>query len=186
LNSVSHDILLKKLHIYGIRGIVYDWFNSYLCDRYQFTCLGKVHSNKYCYRFGVPQGSVLGPLLFLIYVDNIGNSIPDAKVKLLADDTNLFVSHENVKNLNDNVKYNVRLLCQWFVANKLSLNASKTYYMAFSTRNQSPFRVTVDKLELKRVSACKYLGITLDEELKRKDHIDIVYGKLIKFVGIFL
>jgi hypothetical protein len=77
------------------------------------------------------------------------------------------------------------LLCQWFVANKLSLNVSKTCYMVFSTRNQGTIRITVDNMELNKVSACKYLGVTLDEELKWKNHIDSVYGKLIKFVGIF-
>jgi hypothetical protein len=184
-DSVSHDVLLKKLNIYGIRGIVYDWFKSYLCDRYQYTCLGRVNSNIHCNRFGVPQGSVLGPLLFLVYVNDIGNSVPDAKVKLFADDTNLFVSHENIGTLNDKVNCDTGLLCQWFVANKLSLNVSKTCYMVFSTRNQGTIRITVDNMELNKVSACKYLGVTLDEELKWKNHIDIVYGKLIKFVGIF-
>jgi hypothetical protein len=136
----------------------------------------------YC---GVPQGSVLGPLLFLVYVNDISNSVPDAKVKLFADDTNLFVSHENIGTLNDKVNCDIGLLCQWFVVNKISLNVSKPCYMVFSTRNQGTIRITVDNMELNKVSACKYLGVTLDEELKWKNHIDIVYGKLIKFVGIF-
>ena len=130
-DSVSHDVLLRKLHVYGVRGIIYDWFKSYLSDRYQFTCLGKVNSDIYCNRFGVPQGSVLGPLLFLVYVNDIGNSVPDAKVKLFADDTNLFVSHETIGILNEVVNRDIGLLCEWFLANKLSLNVSKTRYMVF-------------------------------------------------------
>jgi hypothetical protein len=74
------------------------------------------------------------------------------------------------------------LLCQWFVANKLSMNVSKTCYTVFSTRNQGTIRITVDNMELNK---CKYLGVTLNEELKWKNHIGIVYGKLIKFIGIF-
>jgi ribonuclease P/MRP protein subunit RPP40 len=83
--------------------------------------LRRVNSGNHCNRFGAPQGSVVGPLLVLVYVNDIGNSVPAAKVKLFADDTNLFVSHENIGTLNDKVNCDIGLLCQWFVVNKLSL-----------------------------------------------------------------
>jgi hypothetical protein len=87
-------------------------------NRYQFTGLGKVVSNIYCNNFGVPQGSVSGFLLFLIYVNDIVNTVPTDKVKLFADDKNLFVSHENIVALSDGVNCDVDLLQQWFSANK--------------------------------------------------------------------
>jgi len=96
---VNYDILLYKLSNYGIRGVVHQWFKSYLTGRNQFTALGGFCSETALVSIGVPQGSVLGPLLFLLYINDIYNVIPNAKVKLFADDTNLFLYDKNLTSL---------------------------------------------------------------------------------------
>ena len=98
-DTVNHDILLYKLHNYGIRGVVYQWFKSYLSKWQQFTSLGDLVSCVGHITTGVPQGSVLGPLLFLLYVNDICYAASDTKIKLFADDTNLFLSDKNLNNL---------------------------------------------------------------------------------------
>jgi hypothetical protein len=94
-DTVNHELLLSKLHNYGIRAIVHKWFRSYLTNRQQFTCVAGARSSSLSINCGVPQGSVLEPLLFLIYVNDIGNTVPNDIVKLFADDTNLFVFGES-------------------------------------------------------------------------------------------
>ena len=89
-DTVNHSIFLQKLAIYGVRGTVLKWFESYLSNRKQYTVLPDYESELDSITYGVPQGSVLGPLLFLIYVNDIQNAISEAKIKLFADDTNLF------------------------------------------------------------------------------------------------
>ena len=89
-DTVNHTMLLYKMYQYGIRGITYNWFVSYLANRFQFTSVDNVHSGLLTVTCGVPQGSVLGPLLFLLYVNDITNAVPGESVKLFADDTNLF------------------------------------------------------------------------------------------------
>jgi hypothetical protein len=96
---MDHDILLHKLYNYGIRGIAYDWFKNYLTDRVQFTTLNNAISTEAQITCGVPQGSVLGPLLFSIYVNDIPNAVPSATVKLFADDTNLFIARSSMPDL---------------------------------------------------------------------------------------
>jgi Reverse transcriptase (RNA-dependent DNA polymerase) len=140
-DSVSHDILLKKMYIYGIRGIFYKWFESYLYNRHPFTCIGKVVSNIYCNNYGVSQGSVSCPLLFLIYINDIGNAVPTDKVKLFVDDTNLFVSQENIDALSNNANCDITLLHQWFLANRLTINVLETCHMVFLSRNHSEIKI---------------------------------------------
>jgi len=94
-DMVNHDILLYKLYNYGIRGVVHDWFRNYLSNRQQYTCVNGINSSLTSLSCGVPQGSVLGPLLFLIYVNDIGNVGLKVPVRLFADDTNLFIFGKN-------------------------------------------------------------------------------------------
>ena len=91
-DTVNHDILLYKLQYYGVRGVVYDWFKNYLSGRFQYVSVNGVDSELTAVTCGVPQGSALGPLLFLVYVNDINKAVPDEQIKLFADDTNLSIS----------------------------------------------------------------------------------------------
>ena len=184
-DTVNHRILLHKLYNYGIRGIAYEWFCSYLSDRYQFTCVNNSKSDVNMITCGVPQGSVLGPLLFLIYVNDIANAVPNVNVKLFADDTNLFVAGPSLVSVNLTAIDSINCLNQWFIANKLSLNIDKTCYMVFPSDTNNNTRLTVDTQEIQKVSSCRYLGVIVDDELKWINHIQHIYNKLLKYTSIF-
>ena len=125
-DTVDHKILLHKLEYYGIRGVCNDWFKSYLSDRKQFVSIDGHNSDLMTVDCGVPQGSVLGPLLFLIYINDLHKAIQYCKVHHFADDTNLFHTSQSVKNLNKLVNRDMKHLNNWLSANKISLNVEKT------------------------------------------------------------
>ena len=133
-DSVSHDILLRKLEKYGIRGNVLELFKSYLSDRFQFVSLENSSSSLIRILFGVPQGSILGPLLFLIYI----NDLPLATnffIKLFADDTFLCAENENIDQLENTVNFELKKVYDWLASNKLTLNVAKS---KFTSENPSP------------------------------------------------
>ena len=145
-DTVNHKILLKKLEHYGIRNIANKWFDSYLSDRKQFVSIGGINSSNLSITCGVPQGSILGPLLFIIYINDMHNAIKFSKVHHFADDTNLLFSHKNLKILRKRVNMDLKLLFDWLCANRLSLNVGKTEFVIFRpARSKRLDRITQDK-----------------------------------------
>ena len=124
-DTVDHKILLDKLYHYGFRGIINKWFSSYLEGRTQTTQIGSFVSPEEIITFGVPQGSVLGPLLFLIYINDIQECFEKLLFFKFADDTNILYADNNLKSLEDIVNLELRKLCYWLTANKLTLNIKK-------------------------------------------------------------
>lgn len=125
-DTVNHDILIGKLDHYGIRGTANDWFSSYLKDRTQFVSILGFESDIKPINHGVPQGSVLGPLLFLIYINDLHFAIKNSKVYHFADDTNLLNIGNSTKKMETNINADLKILYHWLLANKISLNCDKT------------------------------------------------------------
>ena len=182
-DTVNHSILLNKLEHYGISGISNTWFKSYLTDRQQFVSIGGESSDFTTTEHGVPQGSVLGPLLFLIYINDLHQCINNSTSFHFADDTNLlYVPPNKVRNKNIVRRLNVDLksLNNWLMANKISLNSSKTELIIFRKKNVPipNLKIKLNGVNLKPKSEIKYLGITIDEHLTFKSHINIMNAKL--------
>ena len=130
-DTVEHDILLSKLEHYGIRGLANEWFKSYLSNRKQYVSINGYDSNLADVKFGVPQGSVLGPLLFLIYINDLNQALKFCKVHHFADDTNLIHFSKSVNRLNKHVNLDLKNLTYWLNANIIALNVKKTELVIF-------------------------------------------------------
>ena len=112
-DTVNHDILLQKLYHYGIRGMALKWFQSYLSDRYQYVTYNGTESAKQNIKCGVPQGSILGPLLFLIYINDLANVCEYMMPLLFADDTNLFRGGKNIDDIHNEISHDLDSISEW-------------------------------------------------------------------------
>ena len=186
-DTVSHDILLQKLSLYGIRGIALQWMKSYLTERYQFVHYESKSSSKSNTEIGVPQGSILGPLLFLIYVNDIQNISNKLSLIQFADDTSIYVTGNSLPELLSDLENEMELLTDWLKNNKLFLNVSKTKYMIMTSPRKpidTNLKLHIDGQLVEKVSEIKFLGVVLDNKCIFKAHIDLVAAKLSKGIGI--
>ena len=180
-DTIDHSILLKKMEHYGIRGITLEWFKSYLNQRVQYVTYKSTNSKSLNIPCGVPQGSVLGPLLFILYSNDIPNSLKYSKSILFADDTTVYISGEDVTDLFRCLNHDLSKLNDWFKANKLSLNVNKTNYILFNknTAVLPPdvcLYIGTDKLE--QVRCTKFLGLHIDDHLEWDIHINHCKSKV--------
>ena len=169
---------------------MHDWFKSYLTERKQFTALKTDKSECEPIDYGVPQGSVLGPLLFLIYINDIGfNEKLIFKPKIFADDTNVFIKSDNLQQLQKLCQSTINEISEWLLANRLTVNVDKTCYMIFLPTHASSQSVnldlTINKLKLLKVSSIKFLGMQIDDKLEWKLHIQEISQVLRRYVGVF-
>ena len=186
-DTVDHDLLLAKLEHYGIRGQANMLVASYLSQRYQYVSYAGFDSGRGAVECGVPQGSVLGPLFFILYVNDMVRACPELGLVLFADDTNIFAEDRDVRQLFKKVNEGLARLDIWFRCNKLTLNLKKTEYMFFAgpgSRVQHQEQLLIGGEVIKQVSGARFLGVWVDDGLKWTGQIDKVKTKIGQLLGV--
>ena len=186
-DTVDHKILLYKLNHYGVRGIANNWFHSYLSNRKQYVSINGFSSDEVIMEHGVPQGSVLGPLLFIIYINDLNIALKYCSTLHYADDTSLLIKNKSLKQMKKYLNFDLRNLTKWLKANKISLNASKTEVIIFRHPNKKinyNLKLKLDGKPLITSQFVKYLGLYIDSHLKWNLQIDTLASKLTRAVGM--
>ncbi len=176
-DTINHKLLLMKLNYYGIRGRALEWFRSYLKQRRQYVSYNGENSSTQVVEYGVPQGSVLGPLLFIIYSNDLSSSLSHCKTILFADDTTVFKTGTNLPTLYHQVNQDLDTLNDWFKANQLSINPTKTKYIlfqkdAYSVAQYGNLALNIEAEILERVTNTKFLGVFIDNKFSWCKHTE--------------
>ena len=186
----DREILLNKLEYYGVRGKMLKFLESYLTERKQFVDFAGHTSTCESIKAGVPQGSVLGPLFFLVYINNLQNNTT-LKIINFADDTLLYTTFKKNTYKKDNEYLNSQLknVSRWLMDNRLRLNVNKTRYMLFHSGKIDIWKninldIKIGNSTISKVNNYKYLGVTIDSNLKWSNHIKTLKTKLLKTIGI--
>lgn len=182
-DMVNHEKLLYKLHYYGIRGYTLKWIKNFLDNRSQSVVINGYSSNTIPVSSGVPQGSVLGPLLFLIYINDLPNYVHSSKVRLFADDTALYISL-SVASHSSLLQQDLHNLEQWEKSWDMKFNPSKCQVIQITKRKEViPTQYILHNTILDTVSSAKYLGVTISNDLTFNKHIDTITNKANQTLG---
>ena len=187
-DTVDHSLLISKLQNLGFSNPVVNWFRSYLSSRAAVTSINNSTSNPKPVTVGVPQGSILGPLLFLLYINDLPQCLNHCKAILYADDTLLYHSARTVADLQHKINTDLESLSHWLNNNLLTLNNEKTKFMLFSNKKQAhshpDVTITMQNENIQREKTIKYLGITLSEDFSWHEHIDSMINKINQRLGV--
>ena len=198
-DTLDHNILLGKLNYYGIQGVALSWFKNYLTGRTQYVNYNGIKSEEIKLTTGVPQGSVLGPLLFLIYINDLCSASKIFHAILFADDTSLTATMSSFSPfrpktkmdfeiLSNRINNELKLINEWLQINKLSLNVDKTKYMIFSNRQRNieiynQLNLKINNEEIKRVFSFNFLGIMINDKLDWSDHMTYISQKILPVIS---
>ena len=175
--------MLKKLSYYGVRGIASFFLEIYLKDRKQYVNYKNVNSNEAVIKCGVPQGSILGPLLFILYINDMYKVSSILEFIIFADDTNIFCVGDKATDVICSINTELEKLTEWFKVNKLSLNVLKSNYMVFGKNRSHLPDVKLNGVTLEKVFFTKFLGVIIDYKLNWENHIQVVKQKVSRAVG---
>lgn len=183
-DTVDHQILQRKLELIGFSTNALNWISSFVQNRSQMVYVNGHYSSVKSCKLGVPQGSVLGPILFLLYINNIENLKLNGQLFLYADDIALVYGEQVYPELQQSMNADLLLIKSWMSNNRLHLNAKKTKFMIFNQSNLS-LDIKYDNIPIERVKKFKYLGVTIDCCLKFNVYIDLLKIRLSRAAGIF-
>lgn len=179
-DTVDHNILLDKLYNYGVRGNAHKLIKSYLSNRKQRVKVNNQFSDYETIEMGVPQGTILGPLLFIIYINDMLNEMPENSILSYADDTAIITTGKDWKEIEYKMNKFLYEIAKWLALNKLSLNTDKTVYMEFGNNcNSTPknLNININGIKINRVDNTRYLGVIFDSNMKWDVHINTIYRK---------
>ena len=189
-DTVNHVTLLKKLEHYGVRHTSLKWFKDYLKDRTQVSDINGTRSQPGYVRTGVPQGSTLGPLLFILYINDLPSCFKHCSVNMYADDTAFYYSNREKQPVTDAINEDITNVYLWLCANKLSMHVGKTNtllicnYQKIRHLDSTSLNINLNEQDVTQTDSLKYLGIDIDNRFNFDVYIDNLIKKLNKSVGL--
>ena len=187
-DTVNHSILSRKLSRFGVDDTAQNWFDSFLSNRNQVTCCGRAQSDPDIVSVVAAQGSILGPLLFIIYMNDLPNVLKSCSVTLYADDTVLYFSSKLISEIETKMNSDLRQVCDWLKLNQLTLNIKKSQFMLIGCNSRlrriESIVISADGKQLKEAQCFPYVGLIINQNLTWEDHIEHMRNKINKKLGL--